>query len=196
MCGRFFIDDGSTYADAALIIEAMKLSPGSSYDIYPSSEYAVLTSENSRVYKIKKWGFRTSNESGLIINARAESAAQKPLFRNCLKSSRCIIKMSGFYEWDKYKNKYWFTSENPNLINAAGLHNKFGDGEYFTIITTSANSSVAGIHERMPLILNSDESEIWLNDSRYAEKLLETTPGPLLKTAALPHPVQQRFFFE
>ena len=196
MCGRFFIDDGSTYADAALILEAMKLNPGSSYDIYPSSEYAVLTSENSGIYKIKKWGFRTSGGSGLIINARAESAAQKPLFRNCLKSSRCIIKMSGFYEWDKYKNKYLFTSENHELINAAGLYNKFGDGEYFTIITAAANSSVAGIHERMPLILSRDESEIWLNDSRYAEKLLGTVPGSLLKTAAVNQPVQQRFFPE
>ena len=183
MCGRFYISDEDNYIYSKLILEALKLDKKMSNDIFPSNRYPVMLTKNGELFlSVKKWGFRTSKGPSLIINARAETLIQKPMFRSSFENRRCIIKMSGFYEWDKQKNKHRVFSEESRLLDAAGLYTNFEGEEYFTIITTQANASLDGIHERMPLILSHDQGRLWLSERTAAKDLLEIIPMPLSYT--------------
>jgi putative SOS response-associated peptidase YedK len=109
-----------------------------------------------------QWGFQNPYRKGLIINARAESAGEKALFKDSLARRRCIIPATGFYEWDAWKARYRFTKADDSLILLAGLWQTGTDEPRYTILTTDANRSMAPVHDRMPVMIEREEIRPWL----------------------------------
>jgi len=206
MCGRYLIDD-EAYADILQILHDLKAAKDRVYsenipagelikgEVFPTNVAPVI--ENGEIVAVK-WGFPHWKNTGVIINARSETALEKRMFGKPLRERRCVIPSSGFYEWGdgsdlghggrssgrKRKNKYLFRRPGEHSLYMAGMvgtfHDAFGD-EYnaFTILTTAANENVAPIHDRMPVILASDEVDLWINDNGFMEFVLHR-PGPEL----------------
>ena len=113
MCGRFHL--GFKNKDVQKIVrdipdeQQIQLRFG---DIYPTSFAPVLTAEETFA---ARWGFERFDKKGVLINARAETVTQKQTFRKSFLERRCLIPASGFYEWDKEKNKYYFSRKDDNF---------------------------------------------------------------------------------
>ena len=118
-----------------------------------------------------------------LINARRETLAEKPAFRKALRSRRCIIPISGFYEWRKHvrgKQPYFVASADEKPLTLAGLWEEWNELLSFTIITVPANEKVAAIHDRMPAILSREDALAWLKTGDTA--LLKPCPSEALAT--------------
>lgn len=132
----------------------------------------------SSVFKAEPmaWGFPKHEGSGLIINARAETLLDKPFFRESALHRRCVIPASGFYEWNRWKEKVTFRRGDSPVLYMAGIYREF----HFVIVTTQANESMAPVHDRMPLILDEEEAAAWLCDDASLSRILKKVP-PLLE---------------
>ena len=158
------LDSQSIMADAGL-----KAEPGR--DVRPSDASAVIYQNGKDLAAgDMRWGFSNPYQKGLIINARAETAAEKNLFADSVAKRRCIIPASGFYEWDPYKARFRFTRPDGGLILMAGFwHEEQGTPRY-TILTTDANDSMRPVHDRMPVMICRDEIRPWIfDDSKLTE---------------------------
>ncbi len=125
-----------------------------------------------------RWGFPGRNGQ-LIFNARSETAAEKPLFRDSLALRRCVIPAGGFYEWNSRKEKVRFTGEGEQPLFLAGFYQRFEEENRFVILTVPANASMAPVHDRMPLVLAPAEAEAWILDKNQTARLLRQVPAPL-----------------
>jgi putative SOS response-associated peptidase YedK len=158
------------------------------YNVAPTQEVAaVLTEEDDeRHLEMLRWGLIPSwaDDPAIgnrMINARSETAAQKPSFRSVFRKRRCLILADGFYEWQKTasgKQPYYIRMENGSPFAFAGLWESWGKyGEEIrscTILTTDANDLVGEIHHRMPVILPPEEYGLWLDpDMGEPEPLLD-----------------------
>lgn len=135
------------------------------------------------------------------INARAETVATSQVFRDSFKRRRCLVPVSGFYEWRKLpgstrKQPYYFTSSDAEPLMLAGLWSpwKSPDGpmETFTIITTTPNEMMAKFHDRMPVILGAEDWAAWLNPAKASEDELSGLLRPYPAELMLAHPVSTR----
>ena len=148
------------------------------YNIAPTQMIdAVVEQTKDRTLTQFKWGLipswaKDDSLAGKMINARSETIAEKPSFKNAFKSRRCIIPATGFYEWQKTnsgKQPFYFYMKDQDLFGFAGLWESWidkGTGEEVetcTIITTQANAVLKPVHERMPVILNTEDYDIWLD---------------------------------
>ena len=146
-------------------------------EIFPSSVMPVLaTGRNGeqRVFPMK-WGFTMKN--GLLINARAETAAEKPVFRESWQKHRCIIPASWYFEWehtDKNKpgRKYALKPDTTELIWLAGLYRTENGLPSFVILTRPATKDLVWMHNRMPVILPEKLISQWVNPLARPEKLI------------------------
>ena len=111
----------------------------------------------------------------LVINARTESVMDKPSFRNGILYRRILIPASGFYEWNRLKEKNAFSRYEAPLLYMAGFCDWFEDERRFVILTTAANESMRKVHDRMPLILEKEQLEDWFDD-RKVEEFLHQIP--------------------
>ena len=129
------------------------------------------------------WGFPGFHGKGVIINARVEAVAEKPMFRNCLATRRCIIPSTCFYEWshDDQKTKYQSNLPGASALYMAGLYNEFQGENRFVIFTTAANTSMADVHNR---ILDRDRMERWKGSEKAAVELLTEMPPELDRITA------------
>lgn len=156
-------------------------------EMFPTNTAPVLLWEGQHAMpELLNWGFPRFKGSRSIINARAETAAERPMFRKSLEERRCVIPSSGFYEWDKDKNKYLFRLPGEQELYMAGIWNEFAGSRRFCIVTTAANDSISDVHNRMPLVLPKKQVEGWLNDRRTAEAILHTVPPILTRTEVSP----------
>lgn len=124
------------------------------------------------------WGIPLANKK-LIINARCETAADKPLFRQAMKEGRAVIEASAFFEWDEHKRCHSFTAMQQQKIYLAALCTLAQDGQKrFTILTQPAQGEAQKVHPRMPCFLPSEEyRHLWLHSEELAKDLLcETQP--------------------
>ena len=185
MCGRYYVDDETAREIEKLVRDLdRKLQIEHTGDVFPSQNATIIKGQtNHLAAEQMKWGFLGFEKGKLLINARAESALERRAFRDSIQNRRCIIPSRGFYEWNKNKEKFTFEREDATVLFMAGCYNRYEDEERFVILTTEANSSVALIHNRMPLILEPEEVEDWVLDDRATEYLLHKTPG-LLKAHA------------
>ncbi|MDD4096139.1 MAG: SOS response-associated peptidase [Oscillospiraceae bacterium] len=190
MCGRYFIADPETDREIKKICDDINFryqsADRSIYtktgEIFPTDPAPVLVHEKDAVTAVRMtWGFPAPQRRGVIINARAETAADKPMFRGSVPRRRCIVPASGFFEWahegEKSGTKYLLTSEESKVLFLAGLYSIFEkpEGERyaaFVILTVDANDSVRKLHDRMPLIIPPKQDENWLADESYARMLL------------------------
>ena len=136
----------------------------------------VITDRNSTIIQPMEWGLLPSWAADKsfrknTLNCKIETAAEKPTFRNSL-NQRCLILVSGFYEWKHVtegkkivKQKFLLTSPNQDFFTLAGLYNNWNGTNTFTILTTEANELMAEIHntkKRMPVVLKQQEEALWL----------------------------------
>jgi putative SOS response-associated peptidase YedK len=187
MCGRYLVVEDDIYEEEirnliSKVSEKYKESNTASGEIFPTSNIPVLYSHNgSIVLSAAKWGFPNFKNNGVIINARAETLEEKPMFRNAFLSKRCAVPANGYYEWltheNKSKTKYLIRVKDKKLFFMAGLYNIFNDKNGIpyaavTIITTDANPDVSFIHNRMPAILQDEAVRPWLDSfNKDAEQL-------------------------
>jgi len=133
----------------------------------------------------------------VIINAKAETALEKRMFRDSVLNRRIVIPATGFYEWNAQKERAKFTpilknNSSSSILYMAGFYNYFEGEDRFVILTTEANASMRDTHSRMPLILEREELEEWLCDNRSVDTFLHKEPSPLLKSMEYE---QQRLIF-
>ena len=149
-------------------------------EIRPTAAAPVLLADREGVRpELLTWGYRLPKS--LVINARAESAAEKPLFRDSVKARRCVVPSTGFYEWDAEKRKYFFTLPGEDALYMAGLYDVREGRSCYCILTTEANRSMETVHPRMPLILRREQPRNWLENPEKAEELLHSVPPDLEK---------------
>lgn len=182
MCGRYCLySDGNEELRAILDRTEGDFKTG---EIFPTDKAPVLIQQKGRIKpEAVVWGFPGFHGKGVIINARAETVPEKPTFRNCLESKRCVIPSSGFFEWSHTgpKTKYQFNLPDVGVLYMAGLYQDFGDKRCYVIITTEANESMAEVHKRMPVILLREDVRKWLCDDSAVTVQLGRTPPPLIK---------------
>lgn len=178
MCGRYYIVsdvEKEIYRIAQEIDQNMRMERIG--DIYPSQNAPVLYGRENRLYGGEmKWGL-TGRDRKLLINARAETAMERPTFSDSVRQRRCIIPARGFYEWNREKQKVTFYRQQGQTLFLAGFYREQEDGPHFIILTTAANASVRAVHERMPLILEEEQIRPWLwEDSRVRGFLNQSSP--------------------
>lgn len=183
MCGRYFADEETTKEIKELTKQEKLLEEGKTGEIYPKDQVIILTGEKDNHLKAEKqqWGFPGYKKSQLIINARAETALEKPTFKESIQQRRCIILADWFYEWDSKKNKVKFQKKDMPVLYMAGFYKHFSDKNHFIILTTKANTSVADVHDRMPLLLEKEEILDWIYDKSKMEQFLQKEPYLLQK---------------
>lgn len=179
MCGRFALS--ATTKDIEKLLPALKsneeLKPR--YNIAPTQPIAAILNTSPNEISFIRWGlipFWAKNKSigNKLINARAETLLEKPSFRNLFKKRRCLIIADGFYEWkkisgEKRKIPYFIKMKSGEPFVFAGLWDKWKspDQELITsatIITTSPNSDIKEIHNRMPVIVLPEDRTRWLSE--------------------------------
>jgi putative SOS response-associated peptidase YedK len=180
MCGRYYVDD-DTAKEIERLVNAIDQKLVKHGEIYPTNQVPIVISNQDAVQPIiSTWGYPNFKNKGLIINARSETAIEKPMFRNSLLNRRCLIPASGFFEWNTQKEKFYFTSESQPTIYFCGVYNTFDEENKFVILTTAANPSMKDIHDRMPLILPPTLHNEWLNNGTSTQTLLKE-PSLMLK---------------
>lgn len=184
MCGRYYIESGtwdSVRTDFPDISDDIPVFP--SGDIAPSMGAPSLISGDMSRMKCTflKWGFPGFRDNKLIINARSEGIAEKKTFADSIRNRRCVLPASGFYEWDRSKQKVTFTLKETPVIYLAGVFRPFGDEFRFVIITREANESMLPVHDRVPLMIPAGNVKDWLYDRAAANELLKE---PLPQLAA------------
>ena len=187
MCGRYTLRTPvETLAEEFGITGPLPEVP-TRFNVAPTQEVAaVLEEDEQRKLEMLRWGLIPSwaDDPAIgnrMINARSETAAQKPSFRSAFRKRRCLVLADGFYEWQKTasgKQPYYIRMGDGSPFAFAGLWESWGKyGEEVrscTILTTEANGLVGEIHHRMPVILPAEEYDLWLDpDMGEAEPLLD-----------------------
>ena len=185
MCGRYTLSTpAGRLAEEFQLDSTVEITP--SYNVAPTQQVAaVLEDEGGRRLEMLRWGLVPSwaedPEIGArMINARSETAPEKPSFRSAFRRRRCLIAADGFYEWKREnggKQPYYFRMHDGRPFAFAGLWESWekGDGVLRTcaILTTRANSVLQDIHDRMPVILPHDAYNAWLDPDADREELGE-----------------------
>jgi putative SOS response-associated peptidase YedK len=195
MCGRFTLykaDDGTIKKKYSLTKITFKLAPRR--NISPQEDIPVILNDTPDTLSLARWGFiphwaKDGYDVHAMINARAETLAEKPFFRDSARSRRCIIPADGFYEWQAAaggkgrKVPYKIAMKDGGLFSFAGVWDLWEkEGQRLVscaIITTEANSLVKKIHDRMPVILPDGSEKAWLGS--YDAKLLKPFDPDMMK---------------
>ncbi len=157
------------------------------YNVAPTQDVGVVRQgdDKSNHFDQLRWGLIPSwskdpSISTHTINARSETVAEKPSFRHAIKVNRCIIPVSGFYEWsrlggEKSPHFIYMADKTPMALAGIWEHWAGPDGviETFSILTTSANKVISQLHDRMPVILSADNYDMWLDKSLKDPRHLE-----------------------
>lgn len=186
MCGRYYVDDSIYQTVAGMLQRAddedRKKWPAS--DICPSDTAPLLTGAGDGLeLSFQRWGYAGIGSGQMTINARAESALEKRMFRNGIRGHRAVIPCTRFYEWNRNKEKIEFSRQDSPAVFMAGFFDIFPDGCRYIILTTAANESMIRTHDRMPLVLESSEVREWILDGGKTEELLHKVPVLLQKHA-------------
>lgn len=186
MCGRYTLTTPVEALAEEFGVGGSLPSLSASYNVAPSREVASVVAEESgeRRLELLRWGLVPSwaDDPGIgnrMINARSETASEKPSFRKAFKSRRCLILADGFYEWQKTsdgKQPFHIRMEDGRPFALAGLWEEWrgdeGEIRSCTILTTEPNAVLSTIHNRMPVILPRDAYEPWLSPEAEKEELI------------------------
>jgi putative SOS response-associated peptidase YedK len=203
MCGRYTLSapDPGAIRDRFGIGESIEVRRR--YNVAPGDEVLTVTADREGAPRgeLLRWGlvpsWAKSPDTGLkMINARLETAAERPAYRRAFERFRCLILADGFYEWQPQpagpKQPFHITRSDGGLFAFAGLWSIWhaGDGATLrtcTILTTAANAAVAGLHDRMPVILAPEAEGPWLDRGTPVARLYELAAGlPAEQTALAP----------
>lgn len=167
MCGRFNIDTDDLllrgFADEVMRQnQDLELRTG---EVFPTNTVPILSGGGLTA---GKWGFPKFKGSGVIINARAETVIDKPTFRDSFFARRCLIPCSGYYEWDNDKNKKFICLTSKRTLYLCGFYKLIDGINNFVIMTAGSRGNVEVVHDRMPLIVDKDKVDDWINDTNFA----------------------------
>ncbi len=171
-----------------------------SYNIAPGDQIAAVVMRDRRTVEAFRWGLippwaKDEKTGYMTINARAETLAEKPSFKNPFRSKRCLVIADGFYEWSRAeKIPHYFYLGNRLPMGLAGLYESWRgpDGRLIsscTIVTTGANSLMRPIHDRMPVIVARKDYGLWLDSGVFDGKALGALLRPYPSGDLECHPV-------
>ncbi|RME66935.1 MAG: SOS response-associated peptidase [Verrucomicrobia bacterium] len=210
MCGRYTLKTDPGRIEKHFGLDHLPpLKPR--YNLAPTQEGLVIRPGDhpgTRTAALLRWGLiphwaRDTASLPLLINARSETAATRPAFRDALRHRRCLVPADGFYEWarrDGTKRPFRFVIGDDELFAMAGLWDRWHPPgappdqaiETFTILTTAANEVLAPYHDRMPVILAPDFYDDWLNPMLTAPDAIERLLKPCPATHMAAHAVSPR----
>ena len=202
MCGRFTLNTTPELIESYFELDHPAPNFLPSWNIAPNSHVPIIWQmpDDGRACSFMHWGLvphwaKTTSSKYKMMNAKAETLSEKPAFRDAYKKRRCLIPATGFYEWHataQGKQPYYIGLKDQGLFAFAGLW-EYWEGEQtlnsFTIITTVANSLLADIHERMPVIINRSDYQKWLDPTNHSDKQLNSLLMPNESVALHKHPV-------
>lgn len=178
MCGRYRVARKKEILAEVFDVE-IEVDWNPRYNVAPGQDVGVVrqnATQPIRSFSLMRWGLvpywtKDPKVGYKMINARAETIVEKPAFREPLQSRRCLIPADGFYEWTregKAKSPYCFTLTNDSVFAFAGIwdHWKSPEGKELqtcSIVTTTANALVSEIHDRMPVVLEPENYDLWLD---------------------------------
>lgn len=178
MCGRFNMNSEDDAEEMRRIVaeinrryqntpERAQMRSG---EIFPTNVVPVLSPGRGGGTGafLMKWGFKPFKGSGVIINARSETAEEKPMFSKAMRERRCVVPAQNYFEWEGHrqgKQKYAIRTAEGSLCYMAGLYRYEEDARLpaFVILTRAASPDVRFIHDRMPVLLNAGDVGAWLN---------------------------------
>jgi len=204
MCGRYTLRTPVDTLAERFEIDDTPSSIAASYNVAPTQGVAtVLLEDGKRKLEMLQWGLIPSwaddpSIGNKMINARAETVAEKPSFREAFRNHRCLVLADGFYEWQKTANgkqPYYIRMEDDSPFAFAGLWESWKNGSEVrstTIITTAANDVVAPIHNRMPVILHPEDYDLWHDPDFKEKEPLTTLLKPYPAEAMEAYPVSRR----
>ncbi len=204
MCGRFMLAAPPEEVRRLFEYEDRPNFPARD-DIRPTEPIAVVVlSEGRRRFRLVRWGFWPSwvkdpSAFSLLINARAETAAEKPSFRGAMRHGRCLVPATGFVEWRRDGNRrtpFRVVPRDGGLVAFAGLAETWSspDGsevDTAAILTVDANATVGAIHDRMPAVIAPEDFAAWLDptvDVKVARRLLVPAPDALFDLVEIAQP--------
>lgn len=196
MCGRFTIAIAVGWQERFQLKEQPFPLP-LRFNIAPTQYVPIIVSESPNRAVMMQWGLipswaKDSKIGAKLINARAETLHERPAFRAPLKSKRCLVPATGFYEWKKTamaRIPYYIHRKDNALFAFAGLYDVWRSPETtenlftFTIITTEPNALVTAIHNRMPAIIKQEHESLWLQH--------ESLPLDEVREILNPYPADQ-----
>lgn len=198
MCGRYSLITEIGQLALRFGFDASGLEQPQRYNIAPTQPVLAVRGGERRLASYMRWGLVPSATRGMssgppLINARAETVAERPTFRSALLRRRCLIPADGFYEWQRNTGRrpVRVTLASGEPFAFAGLWDTWRDPrgevvESCTIITTEANELLQPIHDRMPVILPEDVEPLWLDsgmqDATALVSLLAPYPSEAMTT--------------
>jgi putative SOS response-associated peptidase YedK len=189
MCGRIT----HTHPNEALaaLFDARPgndLPQGPNYNVCPTNPVSVVTSEaGQRRLRAMRWGFipgwyKSLTDGPLIINARSDTVASKPAFREAVRERRCIVPVSGFYEWSEGEKSarlpWYITRADGAPLALAGIWQKWQDIDTVAIVSTEAGPGMAALHHREPVTLEQADWPLWLGEAGHGAALLMRPSAP------------------
>lgn len=208
MCGRFTLSVSAGDLARLFDLEPSRIPPlQPRYNIAPTQPVLVVRASRSsdREAVFMRWGLipswaRDPAIGGRMINARSETAADKPAFRAAIRRRRCLIPADGFYEWrpeGRVKQPYFLHPADGRPLAIAGLWERWaapdgGDIESCALLTTAANAAVAALHDRMPVIVDPCDVERWLDPTLTDPVAVADLMRPAAPDRLTWHPVSVR----
>ena len=168
MCGRYYIDIENN--ELSFVQNSNEVEYDKNFNVAPQNKAPCIIDNN---LVIANWGYfpdwlKSQSNPRPLFNTRYESLLEKKTFTSAFKNSRCLIPITGWYEWkeeDGIKQPYYFFDNSDSLLFAAGLYWNRSNGDIETsIITREAVSSLQTIHNRSPLLLLKEQRELWVSD--------------------------------
>lgn len=167
------------------------------FNVCPTDTLGACTGGAARRLQPMRWGFiphwyKTPSDGPLLINARAETLAEKPAFKAAARARRCLIACTGFYEWTKDETGArlpWFiTRTDGEPLVMAGLWQEWStpqggsDTRSCAVVTCAANAAMAQLHARMPVVLEREDFALWLGEAGHgAARLMRAAPQDALR---------------
>jgi putative SOS response-associated peptidase YedK len=193
MCGRYTLSAPDPAAVRARFGIAEAVAVRQRFNVAPGDDVLAVTTDRQGAPRgdVLRWGLvpawaKTPESGAKMINARVETAAERPAFKQAFARFRCLIVADGFYEWQARsggpKQPFHITRADGQLFAFAGLWSIWhapdgGRLRTCTILTTAANSAIAGLHDRMPVILERRAESVWLDPSTSRERLDQVLAG-------------------
>ncbi|HBL16889.1 MAG: hypothetical protein A2X36_01860 [Elusimicrobia bacterium GWA2_69_24] len=204
MCGRYTQTAGLDVLRDRFLLDQVPAEVLPRYNIAPGQDAPVVLTRKARCLEALRWGLipgwaKNPAIGSRLINARCETALEKPAFRQALERRRCLVPADGFYEWKgvgRAKLPFRFHRRDKEPFAFAGIWDAWKDPEgpelrTFAILTTEANSSVRPVHPRMPVILYPEDEAAWLDAAATPEDLLDGL-APYPPDALTAYPVSRR----
>jgi putative SOS response-associated peptidase YedK len=178
MCGRFSQQRPASELAEIFAAEPLDDDPGPRFNVAPTDDALVVVQrEDRRAIKAYRWGLiphwaDAAKVGSRMFNARAESLTTSPAFRDAFRRKRCLVPVDGFYEWQRTgtrRQPFAIAREDGKPLTLAGLWSGWRDPaadrvvRTFTIITSGPNEQMAGLHNRMPVVVPEEAWSMWLD---------------------------------